>query len=135
MLVAVSSFLYGDLLLVNSETWRDLCSLLATLFATLLGFVVTALSILTAVPDKKLIGNLKRSGHYQHLISELFWTATAMFFGLVAAVVFLFGPVICQQYTFAFLAFVFSIALYLFGSSGYKFYLVMEFMHRDAESN
>lgn len=41
---------------------------------TLLGFLITAVALLTAVMDRPLVENMRKTGHYQRLISETFAT-------------------------------------------------------------
>lgn len=127
--VAIEWLSVTDAFLANSLT--NLYTLIASISVTLLGFVLTALSILVAVPDKRLISSMKESGHYAELTNELFWTAVFMFAALLVSVINLFFPVVYQLYALLVLSFIFILALLLFSSSGYKFYLVMEFIGRD----
>ena len=127
--MAVLVLLYGGK--IDAQTAQSIYNLVATLAATLLGFVFTALSILVAVPDKRLVSSIKKSGHYSQLTRELFLTSVGMFLSLVTAVVMMFGPDECIVYVLALLIGVFTISLALFASSGHKFYLVLDYIAKD----
>lgn len=47
----------------------------AQIAGTMLGFLITALSILTAMINVKLLANMKRTGHYEALVDRLIFTS------------------------------------------------------------
>lgn len=47
----------------------------AQIAGTMLGFLITALSILTAMINVKLLANMKRTGHYETLVDRLIFTS------------------------------------------------------------
>ncbi len=49
----------------------------AQIAGTMLGFLITALSILTAMINVKLLANMKRTGHYETLVDRLIFTSVA----------------------------------------------------------
>lgn len=58
----------------------------ATLSATLFGFLMTSLSILIAVSDRDFVKNLRLTGHYKLLVSQLFFTGGILLVTLVVSV-------------------------------------------------
>lgn len=54
---------------------------------TLLGFLLTAVALLTAVMDRALVANMRKTGHYQRLVRESFVTCGWMLATLVMSVV------------------------------------------------
>lgn len=123
---AVIVYLKGGNLPV--ETAHDLYVLVATLSGTLLGFVLASLSILMAVPDKRLISKMRGSGHYQQLTRELFFTSVNMFVSIVVAICCLFISSAYATLLLSAVIFCFTLSLLFFASVGCKFYLVMEFI-------
>ncbi|MFP1683372.1 hypothetical protein ACLD0W_12740 [Alloalcanivorax sp. C16-1] len=57
---------------------------------TMLGFLITAVSIVAALMDRTLIRNLKKTGHFDQLIQDTFITCAALLFALILGLVSLF---------------------------------------------
>lgn len=62
-----------------------LLSTVASVSATLLGFLIAALAILSALVNRRLVMNMQRTGHYQQLTEELFISAAAYLLVLVVS--------------------------------------------------
>lgn len=61
-------------------------SAIAGAAGTLLGFLLTAVALLTAVMDRALVANMRKTGHYQRLVHESFLTCGWMLAALVMSV-------------------------------------------------
>ena len=66
----------------------ELIKQIVSVAGVLLGFILTALSILTAVMDKTLISNMVRTGHFKVFVRQAFLSCFLLFlliiFGLIA---------------------------------------------------
>jgi hypothetical protein len=71
--------------------------------ASLLGFLVAAGALLYAVSNTTLAANLQRTGHFQDLLSDLFYCAALMFLTLCVATLNLFLPEKNLAFHFSFL--------------------------------
>jgi hypothetical protein len=76
----------------EDEILRTFLGVLAGVAVTLLGFLVAALSILVAVLDRRLIINLRKTGHYDRLLVELMHSALAFLATLVLALAAILAP-------------------------------------------
>ncbi|RKO76177.1 hypothetical protein C5E00_04965 [Pectobacterium parmentieri] len=52
----------------------NLMTTLASVFATLLGFIITAVALLVSLLDKPLLRNMQKTGHYRRLMTDAFDT-------------------------------------------------------------
>lgn len=100
----------------------------ATISATLLGFLIAALSILVSVGDKTLVANMKRTGHYKVLMDNLFWTAAWLSLAMILALATLFFSCL-QAYIMLATIGVFVLGLSSLGIAGYRFYRVVEHLN------
>jgi hypothetical protein len=69
-----------------------LSSVLATTGATLLGFVLTAVTILAAFTQTRLLRNLYRTGHARYLLEEFFSAVVLFMLVLIFAILFIVNP-------------------------------------------
>lgn len=100
---------------------------LASIAATLLGFMVAALSILVAIDDRPLVKNMKKTGHYRNLINSVYNASAVYLITLVCALIGLFLPSESQQIFMAAVTTGFMAhALVLTASAGYKFLTLIE---------
>lgn len=60
----------------NTQTSQfEIAKFTATIAATLLGFLLTAIAVLTALMDKTLIANMRLTGHYPKFLRLAFLTS------------------------------------------------------------
>lgn len=95
---------------------------------TLLGFMIAGLSILTAVIDRRTVVNLRKTGHYDNLLHEVYWVSSWFLVAMTASLMSLFladrwltGGVAVATGSMVF-------ATLLFVSAGRKFALVMRLL-------
>jgi len=56
----------------------NLMTTLSSVFATLLGFIITAITLLASLLDKPLLKNMQKTGHYKRLMTDAFDTCLVM---------------------------------------------------------
>jgi hypothetical protein len=113
----------------TEEILHNAASAFAGVGATLLGFMVAALSILTAIGDQPLLQNMQKTGHYQNLLDELYITATSYAVVMITALftIFLSGRYVILGMMFTVLAMSFSTLMMI--SVGKKFKIVLTHLH------
>jgi len=85
----------GGVLWLASPSLKDdrivsVLSAIAAASGTLLGFLITAVTLLTAVMDRTLVANMRKTGHYQRLVRETFQSCGVLLATLVASVAAMF---------------------------------------------
>jgi hypothetical protein len=103
----------------------SICGTLASIAGTLLGFVIAALSILTAVMDRKLVVNLRLTGHFERMLKGLYLAAVLFMVVLSAALVSLFLPEVYARIGGAISAVAQANGLVALAASGRQFYLTV----------
>jgi hypothetical protein len=89
---------------------------------TLLGFLLTSLSVLLGLSGKKVLDGLKKSGHFENLVDHTFKTALLLALGILAGLIFLISPDAIIAYAIS--PAVLFVALIQFLRIGYKFKLI-----------
>ncbi|EAR6586383.1 hypothetical protein FHE25_24255 [Salmonella enterica] len=56
----------------------NLMTTLSSVFATLLGFIITAIALLASLLDKPLLKNMQKTGHYRRLMTDAFDTCLVL---------------------------------------------------------
>jgi hypothetical protein len=87
VIIAEAFFLHGT---HDASRIHDLAEVATSVSGILFGFLLTAIAMLTAMPENRLMQNMKKTGHLQSLVSETV-TGCALHFAtlsisLVAAV-------------------------------------------------
>lgn len=103
-------------------------SLLATTAGVMLGFLLTAVTLLTAVIDRTLVSNMRKTGHYQRLVGESAISCGILLVTLIAAIVTLLlgGETL-------YLAFCISVGLSMMSllqivEAGHRFFLIFSLL-------
>lgn len=108
-----------------NEDIADIIGVLLTLSGTLLGFIFASLSIMTAMMDKRLVQNMKKTGHYQVLLSELFYSAGTFLLVMLVTLATLFFPSGWLTYSLIVSVSLFCMAILFLVFAARKFYLVI----------
>ena len=76
----------------NHEPARvyNLANALATVSGVLFGFLLTAIAMLASLPERRLIENMRRTGHYRVLMRGAFLASGVHFCALVVSLFALF---------------------------------------------
>jgi uncharacterized membrane protein len=111
VLAAHANSLFVDLGAADS---RVAAGIFAQISATMLGFLIAALSILASISGSRLLRNLRKTGHYQVLLRCFFLDAFAFGASMLAS----FGALLSTQnfpwpYLISFGVFIFACLLLL----------------------
>ena len=83
---------YSDIYLSNLTSNNgpyELAKQIASISGVILGFVLAAISILTAVMDKTLISNMMKTGHFKNFVKQAFYGCAWLILLIVISLVFL----------------------------------------------
>lgn len=64
----------------NDEALHAAASAYASVAVTMLGFMMAMLAILVTIADRRLIRNMAKTGHYDRLIHQMYWSSA--YFGV-----------------------------------------------------
>lgn len=109
----------------DAEQIRVACSVMASVSVTLLGFLITAVAIISALAQETLILNMKKTGHYLVLMREVFLTCRLLLLTLVACLITLILPDNLSAISMAFVFFSLFLSLFYTLSAGHKFFNVI----------
>lgn len=108
-------------------TWLDaaqiasISSTIANIAGTLLGFLITAMTLLAAVMDRQLVVAMKVSGHYQRLMKETFHTCALLLATVLSGILVLFISSDSLSGAFFILVFFSSLSFLFVCEAGYRF--------------
>ena len=85
-LIAVTFFFSGSDFIKQSSLVGT-SGVISGLAGTLLGFLITSMSLITALMDKTLIKNMIKTGHYKRLVSDAILTCISLLALIVASLV------------------------------------------------
>ena len=88
-LAVSSAFLFFGAGLVESRM-LTIAQTLASATGSLLGFLITAVSIVTAMMERPLLENMRKTGHFQRLMEETFAACVTLLAATVASIATLF---------------------------------------------
>lgn len=83
-IIAEAFYLYGT---KEPSRIHDLAEVSTTVSGILFGFLLTAIAMLTAMPENRLMHNMKKTGHLQTLVSETVAGCTLHFITLSLSLV------------------------------------------------
>lgn len=93
--------------------------------ATLLGFLIASVAIITALVEKTLIANMKKTGHYKVLMDEAFLTCALLLVTLAISTAALVVAQDSVKYVSTVTAFFLTLSLLYAYGSGKKFAVVV----------
>lgn len=106
----------------------ELLKLLVPVAGVLLGFILTALSILVAVIDKTLITNMVRTGHFSNFIKQAFFSSFLLFLLIILGFIILGMPNAWIKYSFSILFVFICLTVYELFITSRRFYNVIIIM-------
>ena len=119
-------FIPGNALSGNEDMPQFFLAFTA-LSGTLLGFVITGLSIFIAFGDRKLINNMKKTGHYSDLLQNFYITGFFLFFSMVLSLVcFFWKEIWIWKINFS----IFGLSLGALIITGRRFYAVISIISK-----
>ncbi|SFF36678.1 hypothetical protein SAMN05216563_12910 [Phytobacter palmae] len=110
---------------VKVEALVNASGVITGLAGTLLGFLITSMSLITALMDKKLVINMIKTGHYKCLISDTILTCTFLLALIVSCVVCLISQASMIIYTFHVIIFFLCISILYLIEAGKRFSIVV----------
>lgn len=73
---AFACWTYGPEYMVQGTELRQWAGIVAQVSGTMLGFLLAALAVLASIAQTRLVRNLMRTGHFQHLLRRMLWCST-----------------------------------------------------------
>lgn len=131
VIIASSIFSYflvfhlQDLYAKDGAKVIELLKLIVPVAGVLLGFILTALSILVAVLDKTLIANMVRTGHFRNFIRQAFFSSFLLFLLIILGFIILGIPNFWLKYGFSILFVLIVFTLYELFMTSRRFYNVI----------
>lgn len=110
----------------NYKALDALVPVIAGVAATMLGFLVTALSILMTLTGHRLIENMRRTGHLRQMVLGFFISGVFFLSSLIIALLDLMMPTLCNYWVGILSMGLLASALCFFIIGGWWFYLVVE---------
>ena len=93
--------------------------------ATLLGFLIASVAIITALVEKTLFANMKKTGHYKVLMDEAFLTCALLLVTLaISTIALVVSNTLVKNFSIVTVFFLSLSLLYAYGS-GRKFAVVV----------
>lgn len=116
---------YDLLQRMDSAELRTAIGIAAQISATMLGFLIAALSILASISGHRLLRNMQKTGHYQVLLRRLFWNSGAYAVAMIASfvAVLINGSIFIPSSLLALILFTYA-CLFLI-DIGWRFWLVL----------
>jgi predicted lysophospholipase L1 biosynthesis ABC-type transport system permease subunit len=112
---------------------RAAAGIFAQIAATMLGFLIAALSILASISSHRLLRKMQEEGHYRVLLRRFFINSTAYAVAMLAAfIVIIFKKYFPVTMVAAFVAF--SFATLLLADIGWRLWLVLHNLTPDKDS-
>lgn len=118
-------FDFNDLYADKGNKVIELTKQIVSVAGVLLGFILTALSIMTAVMDKNLITNMVRSGHFKIFIKQAFFSCFLMFLLIVFGLILISLPIIFLQYAYSIYFVLIVLTIYELLITSRRFYNVI----------
>ena len=123
----VSLVIPNNMLEDRADDMSELFLAFAALSGTLLGFVISSMSILTGLRVDEAIDKLVGTGHYPVLMQHLFYTGVLLFMSMIFAIVsYFWDNVSIWKSGFA----LFVLSIFTLGVVGFRFYVVMSFISK-----
>ncbi|HDS1797561.1 TPA: hypothetical protein QEM76_000195 [Pseudomonas putida] len=110
---------------VDTAQLYSASGVIAGVCATLLGFLVTAVAIVTALVDKTLIANMRKTGHYRVLMRDTFLTCAMLLLTLGISCAALVTAASWMNIVGTAIAFLLALSLLYAYESGRRFALVV----------
>lgn len=122
--VTVGAYYFSVLENLTSADLNNVAAVVAQIAATMLGFVLAALAVLTTIADTRLVRNMKKTGHYHVLVLRLQGTVAAFGIVCVVGIALLFVPGRHLLFRYVLVAAIIFSALLLFDAIR-KFWIVL----------
>lgn len=123
LITAALFFHYGKG--ISSSVLHSIAGVVASVAGTLLGFLITSIALMTAVMDRVLVVRMRKSGHYERLITDAFLTCASLLALVLVCILSLFFSGAVNHYIFTAVV-IFLVYSFLSATeSGHRFYNVI----------
>jgi uncharacterized membrane protein len=119
---------YDILKELHDSDLRSAAGIIAQIGATMLGFVLAALSILATIANTRLLRNMQRTGHYRILLQRMFGAFVAFGIVTLAGLLMVFTPKLQPIFSYILLGLIMLAAILLVDVSR-KFWIVLHHIH------
>lgn len=104
----------------------SLANALATVSGVLFGFLLTAIAMISSLPERRLVQNMRITGHYRVLVRGTLRACGAHFFAMVVALVAIFsqGEIVALLVSISIALAAFAILRTM--QAGRRFWIVLE---------
>lgn len=126
LITGAVAFWFRDM--VDPPVMRDVLGIVVQIGGTLMGFVVAAMAILMALPDSRFTANLRRTGHMQKLLNQMFWAAGWALAIIISGVAVMFTSSSALPYCAALVLAVMGATVARLIVVGRRFHLILEIM-------
>lgn len=106
---------------LSLEKLHGIAGVIAGVSGTLLGFLITAVALLTAIMDRTLVANMRKTGHYQRLVFDSFSTCAALLGTVVTSILSLFLDGCLHYVVFTLMLFVLCLGVLYAVEAGRRF--------------
>ena len=133
LLVAFTPWIVSnDMLRDKEDEMSQFFLAFAGLSGTLLGFVISGLSIMMAISGRKTINNMIKTGHYKVLMKNLWWTGVFFFLSMLCAIAsFFWSNVYVWKFNFT----LFVISIMTLVVAGYRFSKIISLIKPEGNPN
>ncbi|MCV2444777.1 hypothetical protein ACG907_02775 [Acinetobacter bereziniae] len=108
----------------NQNTPYEIAKLICSISGTILGFLLTAVAMLTAIMDRKLVENMRKTGHYKVFIVDCFVNCFVFLITIILGITCLFTINPNLSYIFYLMILFAMTALFMLVEQGRRFLLI-----------
>lgn len=108
----------------GQNTPYEIAKLISSISGTILGFLLTAVAMLAAVMDRKLVENMRKTGHYRVFIVDCFINCLLLLCAMIFGIVTLFTVNPYLSYVFYIMIFFSVTATFFLITQGHRFLLI-----------
>ncbi len=110
---------------INTQILVNASGVITGLAGTILGFLITSMSLITALMDKKLIVNMLKTGHYRRLIADTILTCAFLLSLIVVCLLCLISQVHMIKCVFYAVIFFLTISILYLIEAGRRFSIIV----------
>lgn len=110
---------------IKLDALLNTSSVIVGLAGTLLGFLITSISLITALMDRRLVANMIKTGHYQRLVSDTILTCAFLLIVIVSCLITLLAQGHIVLCIFSFTLLFTSLSIFYLIEAGRRFSVIV----------
>ncbi|MDX8001038.1 hypothetical protein FE394_18035 [Xenorhabdus sp. Reich] len=126
LFLTIATWYKGWFIGLDDTAIRSAATVAAQVSATLLGFLITGLSILASVSGNNLLRKMQISGHYRVLLKKIFTVSMWYAFSLAIGCWTVISPKQFLYISAYICLWVFLSSVFMLGDIGWRFWLVLK---------